>query len=251
MNCYLFYALIWAVCLPQHSHGFQSLVSKTHQLTTASRQHTLLGATMIDTADALTNAQQLSEIPVSSLTAILTSSVIAPSPEALAQLQQLQAAAPAIKSSAATIQEMLPSAGDAMQAQAAQALDNGFKVMDATKFIHGGADKMPGFYETKSVVAPHVLPGMIEESVSIKEYPPGMFKFRMEYATTMLRAIQKLPYVAFGYALIEFFFLRNDVDIYKEDVEDDPAGVLAETFSDTTVRVAIFFGLALVTYVVS
>ena len=37
----------------------------------------------------------------------------------------------------------------------------------------------------------------------------------------------------------------------KEDVEEDPTGVLAETVSDTSVRLAIFFGLAIVTYVIS
>ena len=252
--CYLFSILILAVFLPQDSHGFQPLLSpttKTQPLTT-SRQDLRLGATIIDPVDALTNAQHLGDIPVSSLAAILTSSIVAPSADALAHLHDAATAtAPIAKTATNTIQEILPSAGDAIQAQAQQALDGGWKIMDATKFVHGGMQTMPGFSETQSVVAPHLLPGPSDEAVTLKEWPQTIFKARVEYASTMLRAISKLPYVAFGYALLEFFFLRSDVDIYKEDVEEDPSGVLAETVSDTSVRFAIFFGLALVTYVVS
>jgi hypothetical protein len=181
---------------------------------------------------------------------------MAPSADAIAHLHGVATATaiPVAKAATttvtATIQEMLP-AGDAIQAQAKQALDSGWNVIDATKFVHGGEASFPGFSETKSIVAPHLLPGPSDESVTMTEWPQNMFKARIEYVSTILRAIQKLPYVAFGYVLLEFFFLRPDVDIYKEDVEDDPSGVLAETVSDAGVRAAIFFGLAIVTYVIA
>eukprot|EP00531_Pseudo-nitzschia_arenysensis_P004785 CAMPEP_0116132304 /NCGR_PEP_ID=MMETSP0329-20121206/9474_1 /TAXON_ID=697910 /ORGANISM="Pseudo-nitzschia arenysensis, Strain B593" /LENGTH=266 /DNA_ID=CAMNT_0003626805 /DNA_START=177 /DNA_END=977 /DNA_ORIENTATION=+ len=250
--CCLFFVLIVAILIPQDSHGFQSPLSSSTHFTAKSRQQSRLDATIIDPVDAIANAQQVGDIPVESLAAILTSTIIAPSADALAHFHgAATTAAPMVKPAAATIQEMLPSAGDAMQAQAQMALDSGYKVLDATKFVHGGAEKLPGFSETQSIVAPHLLPGPSDEAVTMKEWPQTIFKARMEYASTMLRAIQKLPYVAFAYALLEFFFLRSDVDIYKEDVEDDPSGVLAETVSDTSVRLAIFFGLAIVTYVIS
>ena len=207
---------------------------------------------MFDLLDlAHTNAQHAGEISTS-LSALLASTIVAPSADAIAQLHGAATATVLpIKAAAASSTELLPGAGDLVKAQAQQALEGGWKVLDATKFLHGGADSLPGFSETQSIVAPHLLPGPSDESVTLQEWPQNMFKARMEYASTMLKAIQKLPYVAFGYALVEFFFLRNDVDIYKEDVEDDPSGVFAETVSDTSVRFAIFFGLAVVTYVIS
>ena len=214
---------------------------------------------MVDPVDALSHAQQLSDIPAESLTAIVTSSFAipffgpTPNPDAIAWMavHGISSVPPENLAASPTIQQLAPSAGEAIQAQAQQALNSGYGVLDSTKMLHGGAAKLPGFSETNSIVAPHLLPGPSDEAVTMQEWPQGMFKARMEYATTMLRAIQKLPYVAFGYALIEFFFLRSDVDLYKEDVEEDPSGVLAETVSDTSVRLAIFFGLAVVTYVIS
>lgn len=220
-----------------------------------------LGASIVDPVDALAHAQQLGDIPAESLTAIVTTSLFpwpfgpTPNPDAVAWqlIHGISSIPPTAANVAAssTIQEIAPSASEAIQAQAQQAYNGGFNVLDATKMLHGGAAKLPGFHETNSVVAPHLLPGPSDEAVTLQEWPQTIFKARMEYATTMLRAIQKLPYVAFGYALIEFFFLRSDVDLYKEDVEEDPSGVLAETFSDTSVRFVIFFGLAVVTYVIS
>ena len=222
-------------------------------------QDTRLHAVPVDVSAVATAAQHVIDPSISSLAAVLTSTIITPSADALSHLQGAATATamtvPVAKAAATTatanIQEMLPGAGDAIQAQAQQALSGGWKVMDATKFVHGGQASMPGFSETQSIVAPHLLPGPSDESVTMTEWPQNMFKARMEYAGTMLRAIQKLPYVAFAYALLEFFFLRSDVDIYKEDVEDDPSGVLVESVSDASVRFAIFFGLALVTYVIS
>lgn len=249
--------LILVIALPRDSHAFQNIAAITTQ--SAKIRDTRLNAVPVDVSEVVTTAQQVIDLSVSPLAAVLTSTIITPSADALAHLQGAATATatalPVVKAASttatSTIQEMLPGAGDAIQAQAQQALGSGWKVMDAAKFVHGGQASMPGFSETQSVVAPHLLPGPSDEAVTMTEWPENMFKARMEYASTMLRAIQKLPYVAFAYALLEFFFLRSDVDIYKEDIEDDPSGVLAESVSDASVRFGIFFGLALVTYVIS
>lgn len=254
--CSLSYILTLAVIMPQKSFGFQTRsTSTTAQPASIRRQLSQLKAAIIDPADissVLATAQHASDLSVSTLSALLTTSIVPPSPDALAHLHAATTATtatavPMVK--AATT--MLPAAGDAIQTQAQQAIDSGFKVMDATKFVHGGQASFPGFSETKSIVAPHLLPGPSDEAVTMTDWPQNMFKARMEYVGTIIRAIQKLPYVAFGYVLLEFFFLRSGVDIYKEDVEEDPSGVLAETVSDNGVRVAIFFGLALFTYIIS
>mmetsp|Transcript_24789 Transcript_24789/g.58166 ORF Transcript_24789/g.58166 Transcript_24789/m.58166 type:complete len:277 (-) Transcript_24789:273-1103(-) len=251
------FPLVLVGILPHESHAFRSLASMTTR--SASMRDTPLHAVPVDISAVATTAQHVLDPSISSLTAVLTSTIVAPSADALTHLQGAATATatalPVVKAAAttttATIQEMLPGAGDAIRAQAQDALGSGWKVMDAAKFVHGGQASMPGFSETQSIVAPHLLPGPSDEAVTMAEWPQNMFKARMEYAGTMLGAIQKLPYVAFAYALLEFFFLRSDVDIYKEDVEDDPSGVLVESVSDATVRSAIFFGLALVTYVIS
>jgi hypothetical protein len=48
---------------------------------------------------------------------------------------------------------------------------------------------------------------------------------------------------------VEFLFLRPNVDLYKEDVEDDPASALANSVKVTTVRLGAFAVVAIVTLV--
>jgi len=270
--CCLFFVLVFVVLLPQESYGFQSLPLSTTTTTTNRQQQqrdggsSRLNAAIIDPVDIpaiLTTAQHAADLPISSLFAVLTSTLdfsggsIAPSVHAMAEMGLAQGTATAIPmakaatTAAATIQDMIPSAGEAIQAQAQDALNGGWKVMDASKFVHGGDASFPGFSETKSILAPHLLPGSSDESVTMTSWPQGMFKARLSYASTMLRAFEKLPYVAFGYVLLEFFFLRSGVDVYKEDVEDDPSGVFAETVSDVGVRFAFLFVLAVITYVIA
>ncbi|VEU35363.1 unnamed protein product [Pseudo-nitzschia multistriata] len=159
------------------------------------------------------------------------------------------AAAAAKTTTTETIQQLLPSAGEAVQSQAKEALENGYKVMDASGFTRGGGSSLPGFAETNSLLAPHVSPYPMSGTVT-GDYPMFELGDRLALSYWLLEYVQRLPYIAFAYVLVEFFFLRSDVDLYKEDVEDDPSGVLAETVSDTGVRVGLFLVLTLFTYVV-
>jgi hypothetical protein len=117
---------------------------------------------------------------------------------------------------------------------------NDIKPLDASMIVRGGDATFPGFATTKSILAPHV-----EETV--RPDSPTSFVARMKGAGAILPVIDKLPQVAFYYAFVEFFFLRRDVDLFKEEVEDDPTGVAAETVSDIAVRVGILFVIAMVT----
>eukprot|EP00536_Pseudo-nitzschia_multiseries_P018250 jgi/Psemu1/228282/e_gw1.2303.8.1 len=179
------------------------------------------------------------DLPISPLSAILTTAID------FGSIQSIHPAATTAATAATeTIQQMIPSAGEALQGQAQQALDGGFKVMDASKFVHGGGAKLPGFTETASMLAPHITPYPQSGTVT-GDYPQFELGDRLALAYYLLEYVQKLPYVAFAYVLVEFFFLRSGVDLYKEDIEDDPSGVLAETVSDTGVRVGIFFVMTL------
>ncbi|KAG7371951.1 hypothetical protein IV203_018093 [Nitzschia inconspicua] len=119
-------------------------------------------------------------------------------------------------------------------------MHNDMRPLDGSQIVHGGDASFPGFVQTRSILAPHV-----EETV--RPDSPTSFVARMRGAGTILPVIDKLPFVAFYYALVEFFFLRPNVDLYKEEVEDDPAGVTAETISDVSVRVGILFIIAMIT----
>jgi hypothetical protein len=135
--------------------------------------------------------------------------------------------------------ELLPEASEAVQKKAQAAMDTGMQILDEQKILGGGFSSFAGFEPTRSILAPH-----IEETVSPDS--PIKFAARMRGAETILPVIDKLPFVAFYYALVEFFFLRPNVDLYKEEIEDDPIGVTAETISDIAVRVGFLFVIVMV-----
>lgn len=275
MLCCLFFVMQLMLILPQESFGFQPLTTTTKRRSSNSdNRYSRMNVAIIDpidipvilttthhAADQIISQQRtLSDLHFTPLSAILTSSFdffgtpdplitagksIAPSVHSIAEMGLQKSL------STTTIQEMIPSAGEAVQAKAQNAMNNGWKIMEGSKILHGGDASLPGFTETRSLLSPHVFPGPSGESVSTTTDPPYMFRARLNYASTMLDVITKLPYVAFSYALIEFLFLRSNVDIYKEDIEDDPVGVFTESVSDIGVRVGILSVLALITFVLA
>jgi hypothetical protein len=145
---------------------------------------------------------------------------------------------------AETAKELFPQASGMIQQKAQEAMDKGMTVLDASK-IRGGStshDAFIGSRPTLSILSPH------EQSVVTPD-SPEKFMGRLKWTGTLLPVIDKLPRLAFYYALVEFFFLRPNLNIYKEEVEDDPTGVTAETISDVVVRLGILFVLAMVTLV--
>lgn len=244
--CFLFAVVVISVMFPSVS-GFQSPASLLEFKTNTD---TRLNAAIVDPSDfsaILAAAQHGADLPIpSALSAILTTTI----DFATGATSIHPAIQAATSTSPETIQQLLPAAGDAVQAQAQQALTSGWKVLDATKFVHSGGAILPGFSETKSALAPHVIPYPMSGSITPSNFPQYEVGDRMSASYLLLQSFQKLPYIALAYAVVEFFFLRSDVDLYKEDVEDDPSGVLAETVSDTGVRVALFFVVALITYAI-
>ena len=47
--------------------------------------------------------------------------------------------------------------------------------------------------------------------------------------------------------MVEFFILQPGIDLYKEDIEDNPSGVFAESVVVTGVRLGAFALIGLVT----
>jgi hypothetical protein len=98
---------------------------------------------------------------------------------------------------------------------------------------------LPGFAPVTSLL-PHHNPMVPLET-------PATFAAQVEWSAGFLNVIDKLPQAVFVYALIEFFILRPNLDLYKEDIESNPGRVWADTVAVTTVRLAMFTVVAAVT----
>ena len=127
----------------------------------------------------------------------------------------------------------------ALQKSLQTAISNGWKIMDGSTIKETGADVLPGFAQVRGV-----LPGPV---AGIPEDSPESFAAQVEYAARFVNVIDKLPYAAFWYALVEFFLIRPNVDLYKEEVQDDPEGVLAESVVVFGVRFVVFCLIGLLT----
>jgi hypothetical protein len=125
--------------------------------------------------------------------------------------------------------------------QARLAAARGWDVLDAQHIKAGAA--LPGFAETGGILPRHVPNLPLEET-------PATFAAQIEWSAAFLRVVDRLPYAALLYALVEFLVLRPNVDLYKEDVEDDPGRALADSVKVTTVRLGAFAVVAILTLVV-
>jgi hypothetical protein len=97
---------------------------------------------------------------------------------------------------------------------------------------------LPGFRTTRGILPQHN---------QVPDETPETFAAQVEWAARFLPVIDKLPYAALSYGLIEFFLLRPNLDLYKEDIEDEPERATAETIATTGVRMAVFLVIAVVT----
>jgi hypothetical protein len=124
--------------------------------------------------------------------------------------------------------EMVPDASPAFQESAAAAMNKGYKLLNGANIMNGGGTQLPGFVETKGVLSAH--------NPNVPAETPASFAAEVQWAAGFFNVMDKLPFVAFWYAMVEFFILRPNVDLYKEDVENDPVGVAVETASVAGVR---------------
>lgn len=122
--------------------------------------------------------------------------------------------------------------------QAKEAIEKGLKVVDASTFQAGGGNALPGFTPTR-----HILP----QAGPVPDITMETFTNQVFGSAKFLRAFENFPKAALAYVIIDFFFLRPDVDLYKEDIEEEPLDVAAETFAVTGVRLGVFFLITLVT----
>jgi hypothetical protein len=160
---------------------------------------------------------------------------IAPSAKAMVDLGITQ-----IKTAA----DILPQEDGAMTnpdfAQSVQvAMTRGWKVLSDANIMNGGGTHLPGFQETRGILPYH--------NADLPVETPETFAASVQWSVSLLQVVEKLPYAAFWYAMVEFFILRKGIALYKEDIENDPNGVMMETLTVAGVRMGAFFIIALVT----
>ena len=119
-----------------------------------------------------------------------------------------------------------------------QALAQGWKLLDARTIQQEAF--LPGFTPTSGILPSHSAPPETPES----------FAAQVEWSARYLKVVDKLPQAAFVYALVEFFFLRPNIDLYKEEIRQEPGAVALETAVTVGVRLAAlsvvgFFTLAI------
>jgi hypothetical protein len=157
---------------------------------------------------------------------------IAPSVKALADM----GIAPA-----KTVGDLLPNAAPEFQHSVAEAVKNGWNILDKSHIHGSGLNHLPGFSDTRGIFGTRMEPFD----------SPQAFMAEVKWASSYFSVMDKLPFVAFYYALVEFFILRPGVDLYKEEIEDDPEGVLADTVSVGIVRLGAFAVISFFTVVFS
>jgi hypothetical protein len=135
------------------------------------------------------------------------------------------------------IADVVSQAPEGLADKVQSALTKGWKVLDFSNVQT--QDGLPGFIPTRSILAAH--------EIGIPAETSETFASQVEWSAGFLTVVDKLPYIALSYALIEFFLLRPGVDLYQQDIDDNPEQVLAETVLVTAVRMGVFAVVATVT----
>lgn len=102
-------------------------------------------------------------------------------------------------------------------------------------------ETMPGFKETRGILPKATM------DMQIPRGTPETFFGQVKNSASMLNVMNKLPTAAFVYVLVDFFLLRPGIDLYKEDIEEEPTDALAETLAVTTVRMGTFAVISFIT----
>lgn len=114
-------------------------------------------------------------------------------------------------------------------------LNKGWNLLDARTIQQ--ETFLPGFSPTQGILPAHQAPPETPES----------FATQVEWSARFLKVVDKLPQAALAYAMIEFFLLRPNIDLYKEEIRQEPGAVAMETLVTTAVRLAAFSVVAVVT----
>lgn len=156
---------------------------------------------------------------------------------------QYLAAGHSIAPSAKALQSVLPSSSSVVTntKDLPEALklvvSKGWELLDANRIQ--AESFLPGFTPTGGILAAH-NPAIPAES-------SATFAATVDWAASFLPVVDKLPEAAFVYVCIEFFLLRPNLDVYKEEIRQETTAVWVEAAVTTGVRLAAFGVVAVTT----
>mmetsp|Transcript_26158 Transcript_26158/g.72147 ORF Transcript_26158/g.72147 Transcript_26158/m.72147 type:complete len:256 (-) Transcript_26158:169-936(-) len=132
---------------------------------------------------------------------------------------------------------------DALPQLAQQYLDKGWKIVDNSLLTP--EKDLPGMTTTGG----HILPA--RKTLPLRTDTVDVVTAQVEWAASYMNVALKLPLAAFFYVLVEFFFLRSNVDMYKEDIEQESQTALwADTLATIFVRMIAMSVVAILTLTV-
>ena len=206
-----------------------SVISSSH-IATHSEFHTILSTMLSSSLQPATgHANPLFGPPDPYLAA---GKSIAPSAKALVDMGITQAK---------TTSEIVPNASPAFQESVTTAMNKGWKILDSANIMNGGGSALPGFSATHGILPTH--------NINVPTETPESFALEVAWAAKYFDVMDKLPFAAFWYCMVEFFILRPGIDFYKEDIEADPTGVVSETVAVTGVRVLVIAIISFLTVI--
>jgi hypothetical protein len=129
------------------------------------------------------------------------------------------------------------SAGKSIAPSAKALADLGIADVDGAA-IHAQT-LLPGFSPTRGILPTHVM-GLPAET-------PETFAAQVEWSARFLNVVDQIPTIVIAYALVEFFLLRPNLDLYLEDIRQQPTRIAAGTVAVTGVRLGVFFVIGILT----
>lgn len=111
-----------------------------------------------------------------------------------------------------------------------------FPVLDASKL--SPVPLLPGFSPTR---------GILPVATPMPVATPESALINAKWSLGFIDVIDRLPEVVFVYALVEFTFLRPNLDLYLEDIEAERGAVAWDFLRVTAVRLAAFAVIAFLT----
>mmetsp|Transcript_13982 Transcript_13982/g.18228 ORF Transcript_13982/g.18228 Transcript_13982/m.18228 type:complete len:247 (-) Transcript_13982:341-1081(-) len=115
----------------------------------------------------------------------------------------------------------------------------GWPILESSSIAPEGT--LPGFSSTGGILQAR------DPSIPPTD-TPEVFAAQVEWSANFMNVALKLPLAALFYVMVEFFFLRSNVDIYKSEIERESATTLwADTLATGFVRLIAMSIVAIAT----
>jgi hypothetical protein len=118
-------------------------------------------------------------------------------------------------------------------------------IMDGS-MLKPAAGVLPGFAPTHGILPTSTLMTLPGGSGGGFETPDTAL-INTQWSLSIVDVVDKLPQAVFLYALVDFFILKPNIDLYKEDIEAEPGTITLDWATGMLVRLATFGVIAAVT----